>query len=51
MYRKVIQMKILVASIEAWKHPRAIKIAKTLKAEGHEVKVWAARTPGIKNIC
>ena len=42
-------MKILVASIEAWRHPRAIKIAKTLKAEGHEVKVWAARTPKIRN--
>ncbi|MGQ4833101.1 MAG: glycosyltransferase [Candidatus Asgardarchaeia archaeon] len=42
-------MKILVASIEAWRHPRAQKIASTLKNLGHDVEIWAAKTPKIRN--
>ena len=42
-------MKIVVASIEAWRHPRAIKIAKTLKQLGFDVELWAAGKPKIGN--
>ncbi len=42
-------MKIVVASIEAWRHPRAIKIARTLKGLGFDVELWAASKPNISN--
>ncbi len=42
-------MKIVVASMEAWKHPRAVKIAKTLVKKGHNVRLWAAPQVKIRN--
>ena len=35
-------MRIIVASLEASKHPRALKIAKTLLKHGYEVDIWEA---------
>lgn len=42
-------MKYVVASIEAYRHVRALKIAKTLKELGHEVEIWAAPAVKVKN--
>jgi len=35
-------LRIVVASFEASKHPRALKIAKTLLKHGYEVDIWEA---------
>jgi len=35
-------LRIIVASLEASKHPRALKIAKTLLKHGYEVDIWEA---------
>ncbi len=36
---------IVVMSYQAWKHPRAIKIARTLARSGYNVKIWGTRKP------
>jgi len=35
-------LRIIIASLEASKHPRALKIAKTLLRHGCEVDIWEA---------
>lgn len=36
---------IAIFSYEIWKHPRALKIAKTLVKHGFKVKLWGSRKP------
>ncbi len=36
---------IAVFSYELWRHPRAIKIAKTLTKQGFKIKLWGSRKP------
>ncbi len=35
--------RIFVLSLEIWRHPRSIKIAKTLVRSGYKVKLWGIR--------
>lgn len=42
-------MKIVVASFEALKHPRALKLCRTLRNLGYNVYLWYAPTINIKN--
>ena len=36
---------VAIMSYEIWKHPRALKIAKTLLKHGFNVKLWGSRKP------
>ena len=36
---------VAILSYEAWRHPRAIKIARTLAKHGYKIKMWGARKP------
>ena len=36
---------IAILSYEAWRHPRALKIARSLMRHGYHVKLWGARKP------
>ncbi|MEB3798719.1 MAG: glycosyltransferase [Desulfurococcales archaeon] len=42
---KPMNITVVVMSYQAWKHPRAIKIARTLARSGYKVKMWGTRKP------